>query len=163
MPESVNLPLETHDGFSMRFSGNNSPWEILKGLPGDENFFSRRKTISRTSMDSASRSPVRVASGLISSGSAPKASSSTSCTLSKMASRVKVAVSGIERLQSALLSTFYSRFEANSPRGRLEHQTRAYRRTGRIVNLPLTAVSPRSLAPPPRRLPTSPRRSPRSA
>src|SRR6516165_4152695 len=69
IPLVVSLPSATHSGSAIRFSGNSSPRGIL--IP---KLRSRRKTMSRKSMDSAPRSPWRVASWVTSSSSTPKAS-----------------------------------------------------------------------------------------
>ena len=55
-PWCVSLPSATHSGSAIRFSGNSSPRGIL--IP---KFRSRRKTMSRKSIDSAPRSPWSVA------------------------------------------------------------------------------------------------------
>src|SRR5262249_4392627 len=69
MPWAVILPLSTNSGLPWKMdSGKSSPRGIL--IPNSR---SRRKTMSRKSIDSAPRSPWRVAVGWTSSASTPNA------------------------------------------------------------------------------------------
>ena len=68
---------------SETFSGNSSPRGIL--IP---KFRSRRKTMSSRSIDSAPKSLNRVASGVTSSSSTPRASTRVDWTFSKISSFV---------------------------------------------------------------------------
>ena len=84
-PLLVSLPSAIHSGSAIRFSGNSSPRGIL--IP---KLRSRRKTMSRKSMDSAPRSPWSVASRVTSSSSTPKASTRVAWTFSKISSYVGI-------------------------------------------------------------------------
>ncbi len=85
LPWLVSLPSATHSGSAIKFSGNSSPRGIL--IP---KFRSRRKTMSRKSIDSAPRSPWSVAPRVISSSSTPKASTKVAWTFSKISSYVGI-------------------------------------------------------------------------
>src|SRR4051812_8535650 len=77
MPLGVTLPSLTISGSAWKIdSGNSSPRGILI-----RNSRSRRKTMSRRSIDSAPRSPCRVADGMTSPSSTPRAFASTLATL----------------------------------------------------------------------------------
>ncbi len=76
-PLEVSLPSLIMSGSVTTFSGNSSPRGIL--IP---KFRSRRKTMSRKSIDSAPRSPCRVASRVTSSSSTPSASTRVAWTFS---------------------------------------------------------------------------------
>src|SRR5580704_1340786 len=77
-PAGVSEPsLVSVGSAAAKLSGNNSPRGILT-----LNAFSKRKTISRKSIDSAPRSPISVASIVHSDSSAPSASTRISRTFS---------------------------------------------------------------------------------
>src|SRR5262245_61183507 len=96
-PLSVTRPLATNSGSPWKIdSGNSSPRGIL--MPNSR---SRRKTMSKKSIDSAPRSPWSVDSGLTSSASTFRASTRVSETLVKISSRVGISPSQPDLVGSA--------------------------------------------------------------
>jgi len=81
-PAAFTFRLVTYSELERTSSGKSSPRGILMA-----NVFSRRKTMSRKSIDSAQRSPTIVADGETSSSSTPRASIRAVLTFSKISSR----------------------------------------------------------------------------
>ncbi len=77
-PSGVTLPFCTYSALVRMSSGNSSPRGILISKA-----FSRRNTMSRKSIDSAPRSPTKVACGVTSSSSTPSASTNGGLDLRK--------------------------------------------------------------------------------